>query len=183
MSVRELRDMPPGVLVLMSKSEKYAHRVVRELMIRLDMLTYKEEEKREIRYALGHSIENMWRAIPLNERTRMALAAMTSNEAKTFLSAIMENASMGEGQQDEGISSEIIEYIEASEVHYTWLTNRDEWLEHGMKKGYISNLFCLTHDRAPMTQDVADMLNEGNDPCLPSVRVWESVIDRENLAE
>jgi hypothetical protein len=47
-----------------------------------------------------------------------------------------------------------------------------EWLDEGIKAGYISKPFCYTHDGDPyMTEEENDAWEEGGDPCSPVVKL------------
>lgn len=46
------------------------------------------------------------------------------------------------------------------------------WLEYGIKKGWVSEPFCSTHDMGPWSEEEVKDLDEGYDPCFPSVRLY-----------
>ena len=46
------------------------------------------------------------------------------------------------------------------------------WLSYGVEKGWVSDVSCSTHDMIPMRNWEALEFEEGNDPCVPVVRVW-----------
>lgn len=48
-----------------------------------------------------------------------------------------------------------------------------EWMQFGYKKGWISDVFCNTHDGGPMTDEEQLEWDEGGDPCMFCVRVNE----------
>ena len=48
-----------------------------------------------------------------------------------------------------------------------------EWLEFGHSKGWISDVFCNTHDGGPMNDEENAEWEEGGDPCMFCVRVNE----------
>jgi hypothetical protein len=52
-------------------------------------------------------------------------------------------------------------------------TDFQEWLEFGHSKGWISDVFCNTHDGGPMTDEENQEWEEGGDPCMFCVRVNE----------
>lgn len=45
------------------------------------------------------------------------------------------------------------------------------WLKNGYDRGWISDVFCNTHDGAPMTEEEANEWEEGGDPCSFHVKV------------
>lgn len=47
----------------------------------------------------------------------------------------------------------------------------DQWIQYGLDKGYAET-FCYMHDSAPMEEWEAKDYEEGNDPCIPTLRVW-----------
>lgn len=48
----------------------------------------------------------------------------------------------------------------------------ERWMAKGIKKGWISAPQCEQHDGAPMTDEEAQQIWEGEDPCIFIVRVW-----------
>jgi len=47
-----------------------------------------------------------------------------------------------------------------------------DWLEVGMKAGWISKPVCATHDGIPATEAEDNEWMEGFDPCQHIVRLW-----------
>jgi hypothetical protein len=47
-----------------------------------------------------------------------------------------------------------------------------EWLDHGIKAGWISAPACATHDGIPATPEETEEWDEGYDPCQTVLRVW-----------
>lgn len=45
------------------------------------------------------------------------------------------------------------------------------WLKNGFDRGWISDVFCNTHDGAPMTEEEMQEWDEGGDPCSYQVRI------------
>jgi hypothetical protein len=45
------------------------------------------------------------------------------------------------------------------------------WLKNGFDRGWISDVFCNTHDGAPMTEEEMQEWEEGGDPCSFQVRI------------
>lgn len=48
-----------------------------------------------------------------------------------------------------------------------------EWINYGMKEGWISHIHCYTHDGPDMTEEEVDAWDRGEDPCIAMVRIWE----------
>jgi len=53
----------------------------------------------------------------------------------------------------------------------------DEWLLVGIGKGWVSPVVCQTHDGVPMMPEEEEAWEDGWDPCIPVLRVWEHNID------
>lgn len=49
----------------------------------------------------------------------------------------------------------------------------DDWIKQGYDKGWISDVFCNTHDGPPMTEEEAKSWDDGEDPCSYHVKIWE----------
>jgi hypothetical protein len=47
------------------------------------------------------------------------------------------------------------------------------WLKNGYDRGWISDVFCNTHDTAPMDDEEMQEWEEGGDPCSFHVKVIE----------
>jgi hypothetical protein len=45
------------------------------------------------------------------------------------------------------------------------------WLKNGFDRGWISDVFCNTHDGAPMTEEEMQEWDEGGDPFSFQVKV------------
>lgn len=46
------------------------------------------------------------------------------------------------------------------------------WLTAGIEKGWITEPFCNTHDGDPyMTEEEEQEWENGNDPCLPVIKI------------
>jgi hypothetical protein len=50
----------------------------------------------------------------------------------------------------------------------------DEWLEIGMKAGWVSPPVCETHDGTPMSITEEAEYLDGSDPCIFVMRTYES---------
>ena len=49
----------------------------------------------------------------------------------------------------------------------------DNWIKLGYDKGWISDVYCNTHDGPPMSDEEIQEWDEGGDPCSFQVRVLE----------
>lgn len=47
-----------------------------------------------------------------------------------------------------------------------------EWVAYGVDRGWCSFAVCDTHDGVPMTDSEETAWEEGNDPCIPVLRLW-----------
>jgi hypothetical protein len=45
------------------------------------------------------------------------------------------------------------------------------WLKSGYDRGWITDVFCNTHDGSPMTEEEMQEWDEGGDPCSFQVKV------------
>ena len=54
----------------------------------------------------------------------------------------------------------------------------DEWLEYGYDNMFCSRPACATHNGFPKTIIEDQLLDEGNDPCIEAVRLYEDVQTR-----
>ena len=45
------------------------------------------------------------------------------------------------------------------------------WLKNGYDRGWVSDVFCNTHDVAPMSDEEMQEWEEGGDPCSFQVRI------------
>lgn len=48
----------------------------------------------------------------------------------------------------------------------------EEWIDHGITQGWISEVVCETHDGFPWTDEESLELQDGLDFCVPAVRVY-----------
>lgn len=46
------------------------------------------------------------------------------------------------------------------------------WIEMGQQSGYCSEVICGIHDGPPVTETENKKIEEGEDPCIPIVRIW-----------
>jgi len=53
-------------------------------------------------------------------------------------------------------------------------TSFDTWLQIGYSKNWVGPPVCSTHDGVPMSLDEDNEFNEGSDPCIHIMRLYES---------
>ncbi len=53
----------------------------------------------------------------------------------------------------------------------------EEWLKVGRENKWISEPVCETHDGLPLTQTELDAWDEGDDPCIHALRLYQDVAD------
>lgn len=51
---------------------------------------------------------------------------------------------------------------------------QDEWLALGFEQGWCGPVVCSTHDATPTTSAEDDAWDEGDDLCVPILRVYEN---------
>jgi hypothetical protein len=45
------------------------------------------------------------------------------------------------------------------------------WLKNGYDRGWVSDVFCYTHDGPPLTDEEMQEWEEGGDPCSFHVKI------------
>ena len=51
----------------------------------------------------------------------------------------------------------------------------EDWLKYGVQQGWIApNISCNTHDGVIMTAEENKEFEEGSDPCIHVIRIFES---------
>jgi hypothetical protein len=58
----------------------------------------------------------------------------------------------------------------------------DEWLRYGYNKGWCGPDVCETHDGVPMSEAEALEFEE-SDPCIPIIRLYDSVETKRAVEE
>lgn len=48
-----------------------------------------------------------------------------------------------------------------------------EWIEYGIAQGWVAEPVCYHHDILPTTKDEYDEIEDGGDPCLNVLRLWD----------
>ena len=49
----------------------------------------------------------------------------------------------------------------------------EEWAQIGWENGWVSAPVCLIHDGMPTTADEDEDMDEGHDPCIHIMRLYE----------
>jgi hypothetical protein len=49
----------------------------------------------------------------------------------------------------------------------------EEWLAHGVKMGWCGPAVCDTHDGLPMSEPEDAEFEDGGDPCIHIIRLYE----------
>lgn len=47
------------------------------------------------------------------------------------------------------------------------------WYGIGIKNKWISHMYCETHDGSPLTDEEMDEMDDGGDPCIIAVRLYQ----------
>jgi hypothetical protein len=50
-----------------------------------------------------------------------------------------------------------------------------EWMAFGVKQGWCGPPVCYTHDGLPMSEQEGTEFDEGQDPCMHIVRMYEDI--------
>lgn len=51
----------------------------------------------------------------------------------------------------------------------------DDWMAYGIKKGWCGPPVCYTHDGLPMSEQEMQDFDDGTDPCMHIVRMYEDI--------
>ena len=51
----------------------------------------------------------------------------------------------------------------------------DEWMSYGIEKGWCGPPVCYTHDGLPMSEHEMQGFDDGEDPCMHVVRMYEGI--------
>jgi hypothetical protein len=52
--------------------------------------------------------------------------------------------------------------------------NIEEWLAYGIAQDYCGPAVCSTHDGTPTSEEEEEQFEDGADPCVHVVRLYES---------
>lgn len=59
----------------------------------------------------------------------------------------------------------------------------NEWLEFGIKQGWCGPDVCYTHDGLPTTKKEDIEFEEGDDPCMHVIRLYEDSKHKEQVQD
>ena len=54
----------------------------------------------------------------------------------------------------------------------------EQWLATGISSGWVTPIFCQTHDMTPMSDNEHHEFDQGFDPCIPVIRINTESIDQ-----
>lgn len=57
----------------------------------------------------------------------------------------------------------------------------EEWFSIGREQGFISPAICSTHDGMPMSDDEMNEFENGDDPCIHILRLYEDKQKRDEV--
>ena len=57
----------------------------------------------------------------------------------------------------------------------------DEWIKTGYDLGYCTPPVCATHDGIPSTATEDEQWEEGDDPCLHIVRLYNGIEEKKSV--
>lgn len=57
----------------------------------------------------------------------------------------------------------------------------EEWIAYGIEKGWCGPPVCSTHDGLPMSEQEDSGFDEGQDPCIHVVRMYEDVDTKQEI--
>lgn len=49
-----------------------------------------------------------------------------------------------------------------------------DWVEYGVKQGWVGSPRCMHHDGMDLTEEEDAEMEEGHDPCIVLMRFWQS---------
>ena len=59
----------------------------------------------------------------------------------------------------------------------------DEWITYGLEKGWCGPPVCYTHDGLPMSEHEMQEFDDGQDPCMHVVRMYEDIVMKNEIEE
>ena len=68
-------------------------------------------------------------------------------------------------------------------VYCLLMENFETWLEHGIKMGWCGPAICDTHDGTPMSETEMEEFEDGGDPCLHIIRLYEDTDQKKSIEE
>jgi len=59
----------------------------------------------------------------------------------------------------------------------------DEWMAYGLEKGWCGPPVCYTHDGLPMSENEMQEFDDGTDPCMHIVRMYEDIDMKDQIED
>lgn len=59
----------------------------------------------------------------------------------------------------------------------------DEWISYGIEKGWCGPPVCYTHDGLPMSESEMQEFDDGTDPCMHIVRMYEDIDMKDQIED
>ena len=59
----------------------------------------------------------------------------------------------------------------------------DEWIAYGLEKGWCGPPVCYTHDGLPMSEQEMQDFDDGSDPCMHVVRMYEDIVMKDEIED
>ena len=59
----------------------------------------------------------------------------------------------------------------------------DEWIAYGLEKGWCGPPVCYTHDGLPMSENEMQEFDDGTDPCMHIVRMYEDIDMKDQIED
>ncbi len=63
------------------------------------------------------------------------------------------------------------------------LISFDEWVKLGVSNNFIGPPICSTHDGIPMTQQEEEQFEDGDDPCIHILRLYDTIETKQSVEE
>jgi len=57
----------------------------------------------------------------------------------------------------------------------------DHWMKIGIEYGFCGPICCITHDGEPLSPDEEQEFEEGGDPCVSMLRVYENIEQKQAI--
>ena len=59
----------------------------------------------------------------------------------------------------------------------------DEWIKLGVDNNFVGPPICSTHDGVPMSLEEEQEFEEGNDPCVHILRLYDCIETKQSVEE
>ena len=57
----------------------------------------------------------------------------------------------------------------------------DEWIQHGYDQGWVGPPICDTHDGTPISEEEFAQFEDGGDPCVHILRLYEDAEQKQQV--